>query len=285
MNCSSRELSTCNHTRQSYDICFRGLQEGYRPGWRKAWHSRKMRSEGYTVCMAHDGFDQEILEEQSAPRNQKDVQKKEKKPRAPAVTENEIGNGVDLKRAGLKVAWVGAEALGNMLGSSASSNELANREPKKEQESGRKSLPREMAIESVKKDYDEGYFVSGAGKLDAYAPDCRFADPFASFRGVERFKKNVSNLGAMLSDVNIEILTWEEQENSLRTSWRFSGIVNLPWKPLLAAAGSTVHVFDPDTGYVVEHLENWDTEPIRVLRSLLRPSSKLPKNQVCYSLL
>lgn len=34
--------------------------------------------------------------------------------------------------------------------------------------------------------------------MAAYAPDCLFADPFASFRGTERFKRNVSNLGGLL---------------------------------------------------------------------------------------
>lgn len=32
----------------------------------------------------------------------------------------------------------------------------------------------------------------------AYADDCLFADPFAGFNGVERFKNNVSNLGGLM---------------------------------------------------------------------------------------
>lgn len=38
----------------------------------------------------------------------------------------------------------------------------------------------------------------GVGEMEAYEPDCTFADPFTSFDGVERFKKNVSNLGGLL---------------------------------------------------------------------------------------
>lgn len=37
-----------------------------------------------------------------------------------------------------------------------------------------------------------------AGDMTAYADDCLFADPFAGFNGVERFKKNVSNLGGLM---------------------------------------------------------------------------------------
>lgn len=36
------------------------------------------------------------------------------------------------------------------------------------------------------------------GDMAAYADDCLFADPFAGFNGVERFKKNVSNLGGLM---------------------------------------------------------------------------------------
>jgi hypothetical protein len=34
--------------------------------------------------------------------------------------------------------------------------------------------------------------------MAAYDPDCVFADPFASFSGTERFKRNVQNLGGLL---------------------------------------------------------------------------------------
>ena len=61
-----------------------------------------------------------------------------------------------------------------------------------------------------------------------------------------------------------EVTGWEEGADSLRTSWRFSAILDLPWRPLLAAAGRTTHKFDPASGLVVEHLEEWDVEPGKV---------------------
>ena len=39
---------------------------------------------------------------------------------------------------------------------------------------------------------------SGTGEMGAYAEDCYFADPFAGFKGTDRFVKNVRNLGGML---------------------------------------------------------------------------------------
>lgn len=43
----------------------------------------------------------------------------------------------------------------------------------------------------------------------------------------------------------------------------------LPWRPLLAAAGTTTHVIDAERGAVVEHLERWKSKPGEV-RWILR---------------
>ena len=40
-------------------------------------------------------------------------------------------------------------------------------------------------------------FVGGASDMTAYDPDCLYTDPFAGFRGTERFKQNLSNFGAV----------------------------------------------------------------------------------------
>lgn len=44
-------------------------------------------------------------------------------------------------------------------------------------------------------------------------------------------------------DIKLDIYDWKEAEGQLETKWRVSGIVQLPWRPLLAAAGGTTHVF------------------------------------------
>ena len=64
--------------------------------------------------------------------------------------------------------------------------------------------------------------------------------------------------------------------NSLEAHWRFSGVLALPWRPRLAAAGSTTHVIDPERRLVVEHIERWKSEPGEVVARLLRPAAKVP---------
>ena len=187
------------------------------------------------------------------------------------------GKASDDLGLGLKSVWVGAELLGNVVGAAKGNqnNTSSNQQQTGASTSGR--LTREQAIESIRKDYDVNYFVSGQGDLSAYDPDCRFADPFASFRGTERFRRNVSNLGGMLQDVQLDISEWGETEDgNLKTKWRFSAILDLPWKPRLAAAGGTIHVLDPETNLVVDHIESWDVKPGAVVKTLLKPSAKIP---------
>jgi hypothetical protein len=112
-------------------------------------------------------------------------------------------------------------------------------------------------------------------------------------------------------DVELEILDWKESEDSVDVKWRFryaererthcvaaatqvfrssphllrslvpvsSCIIDLPWKPKLAAAGSTKHVLSASSGKVVEHIESWDVNIDRVLKSLLMPANRLPTNR------
>lgn len=41
-------------------------------------------------------------------------------------------------------------------------------------------------------------------------------DDFASFRGVDRFKRNVSNFGGLTEDVDLTSTSWDEREDSLK---------------------------------------------------------------------
>lgn len=47
---------------------------------------------------------------------------------------------------------------------------------------------------------------------------------------------------------------------------------------MLAAAGTTTHVIDPERGVVVEHLERWKSKPGEVVARLFRPARTPPGN-------
>lgn len=173
---------------------------------------------------------------------------------------------------GLKAVWYGAEAFGNLIGLTKAKDQQKNAFDLQD------VCTREEAVAAIRKDYDTNYFVSGKGEMSAYEKDCLFADPFAGFNGVDRFKRNVRNLGSLMEDIKLDLLDWKETDEALQTKWRFSAVLTLPWRPRLAAAGGTTHVFSKETGRVIEHIESWDVEPAAVVKSLLRPSSKAPAN-------
>jgi hypothetical protein len=170
----------------------------------------------------------------------------------------------------LKGVWYGAELLGKLIGGKKASEEIVVAEERPE-------WSWQQLVESIKEDYDAKYFISGKGSMSAYREDCEFADPFVSFRGKGRFKENVGNLGGLMIDPKLDVFEFVENEDKreIRTRWRFSCVLGLPWKPLLAAAGGTTHVFDAQL-YCVKHIESWDVDPGKVVAQLFRPA-KLSK--------
>lgn len=166
----------------------------------------------------------------------------------------------------LKALWYASEQFGNALAAVRGTGRVI-------------SVPVEVAplspaerLASLRADYDVNYFVSGQGEMRAYAPDCLFADAFASFRGTQRFKSNVANLGGLLEDVNIVLTSWEEREGALEVGWRFAGTIGvLPWSPRLACSGGTTHVYGA-TGLVEQHIERWDIDPAIVVKQLFTPT-------------
>ena len=77
--------------------------------------------------------------------------------------------------------------------------------------------------------------------------DLCFIDVCRAFRGVARFKKNVTNFSGLLEGVDLKIRKFEEQPEYVRAHWVFSSSIKLPWKPRIAAGGYTTHVFNKVT--------------------------------------
>ena len=44
--------------------------------------------------------------------------------------------------------------------------------------------------------------------------------------------------------MQLDLLDFKEEANEVQTKWKFNALLQLPWKPRLAAAGGTKHVID-----------------------------------------
>ncbi|PNW82748.1 hypothetical protein CHLRE_06g292400v5 [Chlamydomonas reinhardtii] len=186
------------------------------------------------------------------------------------ATDPEVG-------AGLKAVWYGAETFGKLVSLARGPQQQQQQRAAAGAGAG-KVMDRAEILASIRADYDEQYFVRGVSEMSAYDPQCVFADPFVSFSGTQRFKQNVSNLGGLMSDIKLDVYDWQEGDNTLTTRWRFSCLLDLPWRPRLAAAGGTTHVIDPARGLVVRHEERWEVEPAKVVAQLFTPAAKVPSN-------
>jgi hypothetical protein len=94
-----------------------------------------------------------------------------------------------------KAAWYGAELLGRVFGGAKQDSDTPD--------GAAAAAPLEAiswqdALAEIRADFDDNYFISGDAEMGAYEADCEFADPFTSFTGVQRFKRNLSNFGALM---------------------------------------------------------------------------------------
>lgn len=58
----------------------------------------------------------------------------------------------------------------------------------------------------------------------------------------------------------------------VRVGWIFSSKLNLPWKPILAAAGETFHYLDSSTGLIIRYEETWKSKPWDVVKRIFTPT-------------
>ena len=105
----------------------------------------------------------------------------------------------------LQAIWSATEVLGNVA-AAATNPGIKKNEVSRVSEQVRGAVTQEEALERLKEEYVKEYFLSGEMDLSLYENDCVFADPFASFRGKERFKNNLANLGLFISQSEARLL-------------------------------------------------------------------------------
>lgn len=131
------------------------------------------------------------------------------------------------------------------------------------------------------KEYENIFWVTGNMDLNLWEDDCTFADPFSSFGGPgssRRFQRNAAALGSLVRNPRITLTSVEtlvDAESSspvVKIGWAFSSKLALPWRPLLAAAGTTSHFLSPGTGKIRRYEEVWKSRSLDVVRRLFVPT-------------
>lgn len=155
--------------------------------------------------------------------------------------------------------------------------------------------------EKIREEYESMFWATGNMDVSLWADDCVFSDPFSSFGGkpgsTARFKRNADNLGRLVIQPKLKVTSFSvekklNENNNVSTNaagrrnnavnaahlydvvkvgWTFSSKLDLPWKPVLAAAGETTHYLD-DRGLIVRYEERWKSDPWDVVKRLLVPT-------------
>ena len=159
----------------------------------------------------------------------------------------------------LRAVWSATEVIGNAAAALSGSGK-----DKKRGDAGslpvRAKLTEEEALQSLRDEYEREYFLSGEIDMSLFEEDCLFSDPFAGFRGKERFKNNLENLSLFISRSQAKLLKLEvtQRDPLIITSRVMVKLqLNLPWKPVLAWPWSVEYVFS-DRGLIAEHNEGWE---------------------------
>lgn len=172
----------------------------------------------------------------------------------------------------LKAVWSATEVLGNVAAtiSGGTKDGLSEVEVPPE----RTALSPDEALRALREEYEKEYFLSGEVDLSLYEDDCVFADPFASFKGKERFKNNLSNLGLFILDSQAKLLALDVLQSDplvIKSRVMVKLQLNLPWKPVLAWPWSVKHVFSA-RGLIAQHIEGWEVAPAEGVAQVFRPA-------------
>lgn len=137
----------------------------------------------------------------------------------------------------------------------------------------------------IRKEYENIFFLSGNMNVALYSPNCEFIDPFNSFNGTDRFKRNADNFAKfvvepriVINDVKVILANEDDvargwngavDVDCVKVEWIFSSKLNLfnVWKPTLAASGYTYHFIDGNKK-IFRYKEVWKTDPLVVIARL-----------------
>lgn len=134
----------------------------------------------------------------------------------------------------------------------------------------------------ILEEYQKIFWATGNMDVSLWSEQCLFADPFNSFGGPgsrDRFKANADNLGKFVINPTMKITSFDSDAQSkvVKVGWTYRSKLALPWKPILAAAGETIHVIEQTSNglQIVKYQEQWKSKPWDVVKRLFVPSKDL----------
>lgn len=167
-----------------------------------------------------------------------------------------------------KASWYAVEVFGNLFGSNKKGTELQQKLYSLEEP----PTSMQETLQRIQADNERQYFLSGTIDELIYDQECLFSDPFVSFRGRDRFVKNLANLGSFITEYSAKSIKYEVSTDDMAVTTKFMVKLrlNLPWQPVLAWPWGVRCEIDPETHLIVSHQETWDIEPLEGVKQIFR---------------
>lgn len=131
----------------------------------------------------------------------------------------------------------------------------------------------------LREDLQRGYIITGVIDGSIYAEDCLFVDPTVSFRGLDKWKRNLQLLVPFLRRPSFQLIDLSDEGTNaeglhvLRAQWRLSTHLSLPWQPLIDIVGQTSFTLNGDGNKIQQHVETWNVTGTQALLQLFTASS------------
>ncbi|CAD7702038.1 unnamed protein product, partial [Ostreobium quekettii] len=110
---------------------------------------------------------------------------------------------------------------------------------------------------SLEEDIQGGYFAGGSTNMRAFDSNCVFEDANGCYEGVAEYRENCASLGKVMKDVEVEVLGWREEDDTLTAVWQLTCKLDGPLTPTFESRGETTYT--TSGGRVVKHVEAWST--------------------------
>lgn len=97
-----------------------------------------------------------------------------------------------------------------------------------------------------------------------YTENVYFEDPLNKFTGLKRYQKMIKFIETLFQNIQLELHSIEQKEQTIITEWTLNMTSPLPWKPRLSIPGwSELKLNEQEL--IVVHCDRWRITPWQLL--------------------
>ena len=117
-------------------------------------------------------------------------------------------------------------------------------------------------IETIEADYQK---FPASQSYDIYAENVYFKDPLTEFKGIKRYQSMIDFISTWFQDINLELHSIKQTDNTIHTEWTLNWTTPLPWRPRISIPGWSELKINTDQK-IISHIDYWHCSRWEVLK-------------------